>query len=383
MIRKLLAIVLALVLVAAGSVYGLWKLGEREFYRPGPSGEASFFFIERGSSLNRVAQDLADRELISSQLVFRLGARLNDQNGLLKYGNYEIPPQSSMDGILALITDSSAATDQFVVLYRVSAETGTTLVHERAPGSGDSREIVRFTSGETPPEQYSALITSGTGLGFRVAVPEGLTSWQIVEALKAADFLQGELATVPPEGAMAPDTYEVKRGSGRDELVQRMVERQQSRLDAEWEDRASDLPISTPQEALILASIIEKETSIDSERELVSSVFVNRLNLSMLLQTDPSVIYGITGGKRPLGRGLRKSELERDGPYNTYKRAGLPPTPIANPGHDTIRAALNPASSDYLFFVADGHGGHAFAISYDEHRKNVRAWRKIEAARSN
>ncbi len=383
MIRRLLLIVLALVLVAAGSTYGLWIYGERQFYRPGPSTEASYFSIERGASFNRIASDLADSGLISSQLIFSLGARINGQNGLLKFGNYEIPPHASMEGILALITDASAATDQFLVTYRVSAETGTTLVHERRPGGGEIREIVRFTAGEAPPAQYTSLTGSGVPSGWRVAVPEGLTSWQIVEALKAAEFLQGELGEVPPEGSLAPDTYDVKRGSGRDELVRRMLERQQSHLDAEWQNRAADLPISTPEQALVLASIIEKETSIDSERELVSSVFVNRLNRSMLLQTDPSVIYGITGGKRPLGRGLRKSELERDGPYNTYKQAGLPPTPIANPGRDAIRAALNPARSDYLFFVADGRGGHAFATSYDEHRKNVRAWRKIEAARKN
>ena len=284
MIRRLLLIVLALALVAAGSAYGLWKYGERQFYRPGPSTEASYFFIERGASFNRVASDLADSGLISSQLIFSLGARISDQNGLLKFGNYEIPAHASMEGILALITDASAVTDQFLVTYRLSAETGTTLVHERKPGGGEVREVVRFTAGEVPPAQYTSLSGSGVPSGWRVAVPEGLTSWQIVEALKAAEFLQGELVEVPPEGSLAPDTYEVKRGSGRDQLVRRMLERQQSHLDAEWQNRAANLPIFTPEQALVLASIIEKETSIDSERELVSSVFVNRLNRSMLLQ---------------------------------------------------------------------------------------------------
>ena len=210
---------------------------------------------------------------------------------------------------------------------------------------------------------------------------EGTTSWQVVEALKTIDFLTGDIAQVPAEGLLAPDSYEIKAGDLRQDLLERMLQAQERRLDEVWAQRSDITPVKTMEELLILASIIEKETGVADERFTVASVFANRLQKGMPLQTDPTVIYGVTGGKGPLGRGLRKSELRKDTPWNTYVNRGLPPTPIANPGLASLQAALKPAATDFIFFVADGTGGHAFAVTLKDHNRNVAAWRKIEATR--
>ncbi|HHB81229.1 MAG TPA: endolytic transglycosylase MltG, partial [Aliiroseovarius sp.] len=206
---------------------------------------------------------------------------------------------------------------------------------------------------------------------------------QVMEGLKQAEFRTGNVETLPPEGMMAPDSYEVKPGADRGELVAKMVAAQEAILAAAWANRAEGLPYETRLEALTMASIVEKETGIAGERPLVASVFVNRLRQGMRLQTDPTVIYGVTQGRSVLGRGLRQSELRGQTPYNTYVIDGLPPTPIANPGKAAIEAALHPADSEYIFFVADGTGGHAFAKTLAEHNRNVAAWRAIEAERGN
>jgi UPF0755 protein len=216
---------------------------------------------------------------------------------------------------------------------------------------------------------------------IRLAIAEGTTSWQVVEALKTIDFLTGDIAQVPAEGLLAPDSYEIKAGDLRQDLLERMLQVQERRLDEVWAQRSDITPVETMEELLILASIIEKETGVADERFTVASVFANRLQKGMPLQTDPTVIYGVTGGKGPLGRGLRKSELRKDTPWNTYVNRGLPPTPIANPGLASLQAALKPAATDFIFFVADGTGGHAFAVTLKDHNRNVAAWRKIEATR--
>jgi UPF0755 protein len=241
--------------------------------------------------------------------------------------------------------------------------------------------LADFAYEDGVPEVYSSLIADGSPIAYRVSVPEGLTSWQIVEGLRAADFLSGEIAEIPAEGAMAPDTFEVRRGQDRQAIVDDMVAAQAAILAAAWANRQDGLPLSSAEEALILASIIEKETSVAEERRLVSSVFINRLNRGMRLQTDPTVIYGITEGRGVLGRGIRASELRAETPWNTYVIDGLPPTPIANPGRAAIEAAVNPEATDLIFFVADGTGGHAFAETLDEHNRNVALWRQIEAQR--
>ena len=176
---------------------------------------------------------------------------------------------------------------------------------------------------------------------------------------------------IPEEGSIAPDSYEVRQGESRQSVLNRMMAAQEAILIEAWETRAEDLPLTAPHEALILASIIEKETALAAERDQVASVFTNRLKRGIALQTDPTVIYGLTQGKGSLGRGLRRSELKKDTPWNTYLYRGLPPTPIANPGRESIRAALNPADTKFLYFVADGQGGHAFATNLKDHNKNV------------
>jgi UPF0755 protein len=223
---------------------------------------------------------------------------------------------------------------------------------------------------------------TGDDLRWRVTLAEGVTSWQVVESLRRADFLSGEIVAVPAEGSLAPDSYEVTRGADRAALITEMEARQARILADLWAARADGLPFATPEEALVMASIVEKETGVAEERRVVASVFLNRLAQGMRLQTDPTVIYGITKGQGALGRGLRQSELQRATPYNTYVIDGLPPTPIANPGRLSIEAALNPDFTDYLFFVADGTGGHVFAATLAEHNVNVAKWRAIEAQRA-
>ena len=372
---------LALAVAVGGAAFVGWNEVERRFHGPGPAESAAYFRIERGDSVGKVANALAEQGLISVPLIFRYGARLTGQDAKLKYGSYEIPARASMAEILELVTNPSAGRDRYVVTFRISAERGITLLHERLPGTGRSAERLRFTTEDPIPDDYAELVASGEFISYQVAVPEGLTSWQVTEALNSAEFLEGTVDDVPGEGLLAPDTYSVQRGIGVNEMVSRMLNSQQEILAQEWADRSPDLPISAPEEALTLASIVEKETGVAGERGVVASVFVNRLRKPMRLQTDPSVIYGITGGQRPLGRGLRQSELKRETPYNTYIIDGLPPTPICNPGREAIRAALNPAETGYLFFVADGSGGHAFAETYAEHRQNVRKWRQVERER--
>ncbi|MCL4142591.1 UNVERIFIED_CONTAM: hypothetical protein GTU68_001966 [Idotea baltica] len=182
---------------------------------------------------------------------------------------------------------------------------------------------------------------------------------------------------------LAPDSYEVVSGADRTALLTQMQEVQELRIAAAWESRQEGLPLASPEEMLILASIIEKETGVAEERRQVASVFVNRLNRGMRLQTDPTVIYGLTKGQGVLGRGLRQSELRSRTPWNTYVIEGLPPSPIANPGMASLEAAVAPAETDFVFFVADGTGGHAFAETLEEHNRNVAKWREIEAQRQN
>ncbi|WCL52792.1 endolytic transglycosylase MltG [Gimibacter soli] len=210
----------------------------------------------------------------------------------------------------------------------------------------------------------------------RVAVPEGLSSAQVISLIKDAFGLELEGLTEPAEGSLQPDTWFYERGDKATALVARMQAAQAVFLKEAWETRAPGLPLRSPEEALVLASIVEKETGVASERPLVAAVFVNRLKKGMRLQSDPTVVYGVNGGQ-PLGRAIRKSDLAAENPYNTYVINGLPPTPIANPGRDTIRAVLDPAPVDYLYFVADGTGGHAFARTHDQHLKNVAAWRRV------
>jgi UPF0755 protein len=224
-----------------------------------------------------------------------------------------------------------------------------------------------------------ATIVEGKVVAHQVSIPEGLTSQQIVTRLLQDDVLAGDIKEIPREGSLLPDTYNFARGITREQMVARMQQAEQRLLREIWDHRAPDLPLRTPEQLVVLASLVEKETGKPEERTRVAAVFVNRLKQKMKLQSDPTIIYGLVGGKGTLGRPIMKSEIEQPTPYNTYVIDGLPPGPIANPGRASLEAAANPARTRELFFVADGTGGHAFAETYEQHQKNVARLRSIES----
>ncbi|MES2916800.1 MAG: endolytic transglycosylase MltG [Pseudomonadota bacterium] len=372
------ALTLFIVILIAMAALVAW--GRNEFLAPGPLAGPICLEVERGASLSAVSRNLEERGAITDARIFRIGAEYADRAEDLKFGSYMVPAAASMAQVLEAITASGKSTCGRDLNFRIGITQADVILSELDLASGSYTEVARFDAGVDPlPPEYLN-VSDDPALVFRVTVAEGVTSWQIVDALKKADFLQGALETVPPEGSLAPGGYEVERGTERGKLIADMTAKQAATLAEAWAGRAEGLPYDTPEEALIMASIIEKETALAEERGQVASVFINRLRRGMRLQTDPTVIYGITNGEGVLGRGLRQSELRRETPYNTYVIDGLPPTPIANPGAEAIKAAMNPEQTDYLFFVADGSGGHAFATTLEEHNANVAAWRKIEAA---
>ncbi len=324
--RHFAANALTFLIVGLVLVFGLIVWGERQYEAAGPLSQPMMLSVDRGEGLASVSQKLVEGGAIRSDRIFRIAARYTNQDAGLKFGDYEIPAGASMQAILGLLNE-------------------------------------------------------GGNIQRRIIVPEGWTNWQVVEMLKGRDDLSGEITDVPEEGWLAPAGYDFQRGDDRQALINRMKAEQDRILAAAWATRAPDLPVRTPEQLLTLASIVEKETGVPEERGQVAAVFVNRLIRGMRLQTDPTVIYGITGGKQVLGRGLRASELAKVTPYNTYAITGLPPTPIANPGKAAIEAAANPPKSFDLYFVADGTGGHAFASNLADHNRNVAAWRRIEAER--
>jgi UPF0755 protein len=226
-------------------------------------------------------------------------------------------------------------------------------------------------------------MVEGKVVQHSITVPEGLTSEQIVHRLLESDLLTGSIKEIPREGSLLPESYRFARGTTRDQVIQRMQREQRRIVQENWEHRASDLPVKTPDQLIILASMIEKETSKPEERTRVAAVFVNRLKQRKRLESDPTIIYGLVGGKGTLGHPISKSEKEMPTPYNTYIIDGLPPGPIANPGRASIEAAANPARTKEIFFVADGTGGHVFADTYEQHQRNVARLRGIEAAERN
>jgi UPF0755 protein len=367
-----------LVLVVAA---GLLAWGRQEFAGPGPLTDAICFRVERGASLSAVSRALEAEGAISDARIFRIGADYADRAEGLKFGSYLLPPGASMGQVLAALTAGGQSTCGREVNFRIGVTTADLVLRELDPQTNRYVEVVKFDPAVDVAPQAFVDVAEEPDLRWRVTLAEGVTSWQVVEALKRAEFLSGAIAAVPAEGTLAPDSYEVERGGDRQAMLDEMAARQTRILADLWAARAEGLPYATPEEALIMASIVEKETGVADERRQVASVFLNRLAQGMRLQTDPTVIYGITKGEGVLGRGLRQSELRRETPWNTYVIDGLPPTPIANPGRLSIEAALNPVESDYLFFVADGTGGHAFAVTLAEHNENVARWREIERQR--
>jgi UPF0755 protein len=319
-------------LQAAAAVLGLVLLfgfaGVYTYVGPGPkakSGEVTAVVLPRGAGVGRISRTLEKAGVITSAPVFAIAARLTGAASQLKAGEYEVRSGQSMASILSDIR---------------------------------AGRVVR------------RLLT----------IPEGWTSGMVLDAVNSEVVLTGT-AMEPPEGSILPDSYEIQRGQDREAVIQRMRDAHDKLMAELWPRRAAGLPFTTPQEAVTLASIVEKETGVPSERPRVAAIFINRLKKGMLLQTDPTIIYGLTKG-RPLGRGIRASELAANSPWNSYKVPGLPPGPIANPGRASLEAVLNPMQTNELYFVANGTGGHAFASTYEEHAKNVARWRQIERDRA-
>jgi UPF0755 protein len=297
-----------------------------EFHGPGPDaptgGTETVVTLPKGMGLNRIAETLEEQGVIGNSLIFRLGVMYYGRASELKAGDYAIP------------------------------------------------------SGMSPVDIMNIII-SGKSIVFKLTLPEGYTTAMALDLIRKNTALEGEITMAPAEGSLLPETYVFNRGMSRDALIRQMQADHTAVLDQYWPTRAPNLPFTTKDEAVTLASIVEKETGIASERPRVAAVFVNRLRKGMRLQSDPTIIYGLTGGV-PLGRGIRQSELEKATPFNTYVIPALPPTPIANPGKEALKAVMNPAPTEDLYFVADGSGGHAFASTLAEHEQNVQNWRQIE-----
>ena len=359
---------------------GLVVWGKSTYSGAGPLAEAICLRIDRGSNMRVLSQSLEDRGAVSNAALFRIGVEYQDRTEQLKAGSFLIPKSVSMAQIADIVTRGGANTCGTEIVYRIGINKTMVQIRELDPVTETLVERANFQQGQDAPEVFTD-VNARSGTRHRIALAEGVTSWQVVQSLSEIETLAGNLVDIPEEGSIAPESYEVRQGEGRQSVLNRMMAAQEAILIEAWETRAEDLPLTAPQEALILASIIEKETALAAERDQVASVFVNRLKRGIALQTDPTVIYGLTEGKAALGRGLRRSELKKDTPWNTYLYRGLPPTPIANPGRDSIRAALNPADTKFLYFVADGQGGHAFATNLKDHNKNVAKWRAIEAER--
>lgn len=284
--------------------------------------EDTLFLVNKGDSLNKIAQSLQDKELVNDKYIFILFSKINRIYPQIKAGEY-------------------------------------------------------LFNGEFSIKQTAEKLSSGKVYLRKVTFPEGLTSTEIAKILHKENFLSKDEFAAPAEGSILPETYTYMRGDSPEKIIKQAQKAMQNVLEQAWQERDQNLPLQSKEELLILASIVEKETGIGMERAQVASVFVNRLRLGMLLQTDPTVIYALTNGKEDLNRPLTRKDLSIDSPYNTYKYAGLPPTPICNPGKDAIYAAAHPSETPYLYFVASGNGGHNFAATLSEHNENVRKWREL------
>lgn len=322
------SIALTLLTVALLAAFTVAHYGVRDYNRPGPLKEQTAVVIPKGSGVRDVAERLSAAKAIDNETAFILGVQFTGNRGKMKAGEYALPAGASMSQIVAMIA-------------------------------------------------------SGKVVAYTVTIPEGLTSMQIVQRLEQEELLTGTVRNVPPEGTLLPETYEIVRGTTREALLQRMSAAHTKLLADVWARRNPSIPVKTPQELVTLASIVEKETGVASERPRVASVFSNRLQKRMRIQSDPTIIYGLVGGKGTLGRPILKSEILRPTPYNTYTIPALPPGPIANPGRASLEATANPLQTNDLYFVADGTGGHAFAPSYAEHQKNVARWRSLASSTDN
>lgn len=313
------------ILVAVGAVALFWY-GKSQFEAPGPLDQTTAYLVPEGAGFNQIAAGLEQRGIISDQRIFRLAGRTVLGDDTLKAGEYEIKAHASMEQILEQMRN------------------GRSILH-------------------------------------KITIPEGYTTHQILERLAENELLTGDLPEdLPEEGDLLPETYSFSRGAKRADILAQMEAAQTRALDQIWERRDPDLPLKSKEELVILASIVEKETARADERPHVASVFYNRLERGMRLQSDPTVIYGVFGGAgKPADRPIYQSDLDQENPFNTYVISGLPPAPIANPGRESMEAVANPSRTDDLYFVADGYGGHVFAETLEEHNRNVARWRKLMA----
>ncbi len=324
---------LTFLLIALPAIAGLFLLIRQQFDRPGPTNYPTVFVVARGEGLSRIAQRLEQERIISSdsllpgRWIFSIAALRFGVRDKIKAGEFGIKANASVRDILDVMVEGKAITHS-------------------------------------------------------VTIPEGLTSYQVVERLKSNTDLVGDISEIPEEGTLLPDTYSFARGTSREDLIHRMQDQQKKFVEGLWPARSRDLSLTKPGDVINLAAIVEKEAARADERPRIAAVYLNRLKKRMHLDADPTIIYGASGGKGSLGHPILRSELEDDeNPYNTYKNYGLPPTPIANPGRAAIEAVLKPARSGDIYFVADGTGGHVFAETYSEHQRNVAKWRHIEKER--
>ncbi len=306
----------------------LFFYGKQRFEAAGPLTAPAVVVVPNSAGTGAIADLLERNGVITDATTFSLVVKLSNQVERLKAGEYEFPPGVSM-------------------------------------------------------KEAMTIIAEGRAVQHRLTFPEGWSSEQIVRRLQEDSILSGKIAAIPEEGTLLPETYPYQRGSTtREQIIDQMRKAQERRLADVWAHRIDGLPLATPRDLVILASIVEKETAKADERPRIAAVFINRLRKGMRLQTDPTVLYGIYGGKAWLeGRTIMRSDLDSPNPYNTYKIQGLPPGPICNPGRAAMEAVANPSRTNELFFVADGTGGHVFAETLDEHNRNVQRWRGIEQSR--
>ncbi|MFY0596093.1 MAG: endolytic transglycosylase MltG [Cognatishimia sp.] len=379
--RSIASNAITLLIVAVFLLGGVILWGQSQYTAEGPLSEAICVKVDRGSNMRRVSGKLEEAGAVSSGALFRIGADYAEKSSQLKAGSFLVPAGASMEEITDIVTRGGASTCGTEVVYRIGVTRASVQVRELDPATNRFVDVVSFEPSEAEAPEIFVQVRAQSDTRYRIAMAEGVTSWQVVDVLGRIDLLGGEVE-VPAEGTLAPDSYEIREGDTRASVIERMQLAQAAAVEEIWAARDTSVPLSSPAELLILASIVEKETGVAEERRQVASVFANRLNRGMRLQTDPTVIYGITRGQGTLGRGLRRSELQRETPWNTYQIDGLPVTPIANPGRASLEAAANPDTTEYIFFVADGTGGHAFATTLAEHNRNVAKWREIEAERA-
>jgi UPF0755 protein len=317
----MMSLVVFAVVAAGAALY----FGKQAFETSGPTTQARTFLVKPNSGVGQIATQLEQNGFITDATIFRIGVRTYGGEKTFKAGEYEVQAGASMRDVMELL------------------QSGKSILHS-------------------------------------LTIPEGLTVAQAFRRIADHEALSGEMPKeLPPEGSLAADTQRFTRGQERKAIIAKMREQQAKLIEEVWEKRSPDLPIKTMDEFVTLASIVEKETGIDSERPHVASVFVNRLRKKMRLQSDPTIIYGLFGGAgKPADRPIYQSDIEKPTPYNTYVINGLPPTPIANPGRAALEAVANPLDSEDLYFVADGTGGHVFAKTLEEHNKNVARWRQVQ-----